>query len=115
MSDNSSRIVAALLLGGAVGAAIALLYAPKSGRKTRKDIAKAANRARDSVVDLADETARRVNDFVGEVRDRAEGIIDLGSSVSENARKEVIKALDSGQKAFEQQKKRIMKGIGLKG
>jgi gas vesicle protein len=113
MSDNSSRIATALLLGGVVGAVIALLYAPKSGQKTRKDIAKASNRARDSVIDLADDTTKRVNEFVGEVKDRAEGIIDLGANVSENAKKEVIKALDDGQKAFEKQKKRIMKGIGL--
>ena len=38
MEEDTTKIGAAILIGGMIGAAIALLYAPKSGRKTRKDM-----------------------------------------------------------------------------
>ena len=43
-----------LVLGGSIGAAIALLFAPKSGRELRQDIADAATRGYDQTVAAAD-------------------------------------------------------------
>ncbi|MFH1025667.1 MAG: YtxH domain-containing protein, partial [Nitrospirota bacterium] len=36
MDDDYKKIAGAFLLGGVIGAVVALLYAPKSGRETRK-------------------------------------------------------------------------------
>jgi len=43
MKDNTRKIGGAILIGGLIGAAIAFLYAPESGRETRKDITSSAS------------------------------------------------------------------------
>ncbi|MCK7487312.1 MAG: YtxH domain-containing protein [Bacillus subtilis] len=44
MNEDSAKLAGAFLLGGLIGATIALLYAPKSGQQTRRDIAKTSRR-----------------------------------------------------------------------
>ena len=39
MHNGTAKVGAAVVVGGAVGATLALLYAPQSDRRTRKDIA----------------------------------------------------------------------------
>jgi len=113
MADDTSKVASAFLLGGLVGAFIAILYAPKPGRQTRKDIAKATSRVKGNIADIADDTVKRVNEFVGDMKERAEDIVEKGFGLSETAKKEVVKALEQSQKAIEKQKKRILEGLGL--
>lgn len=113
MEDDYKKIAGAFLLGGVIGAAVALLYAPKSGRETRKDISKAARRVKKETVDLAEETIESINDFAGDVKDRVSDIIERGIELSETAKKEIIKNLEHGQKVIEKQRKRIIDALGL--
>ena len=50
--NRSSCVVISLLIGGAIGAGIALLLAPQSGRETREKIADLAGDMKDSVTDF---------------------------------------------------------------
>jgi gas vesicle protein len=113
MKDYSVKVAGAFLVGGLIGAGIALLYAPKSGRQTRRDISKAAKRVKRDAVELVEDTIDKVNEFAGDVKDRVSDIIDRGVELSDSAKKEIIKTLEHGQKAIEKQKKRVMEGIGL--
>jgi len=113
MDKDATRIMGAFLLGGFIGAAIALLYAPKSGRETRKDISKVAKRAKRGTVDLAEDIAESVSDFTSDMKDKAADIIDRGKELSEGARKEILSTLEHGQKAIEKQRKRIIDALGL--
>lgn len=113
MGDDSRTVAGAFLLGGLIGAGLALLYAPKAGRETRRDISKAAHRIKRNAVELVEDTIQNVDDFVGTVKDQASDIIERGLELSDSAKKEVIKSLDYGQKIIEKQKKRIMEGLGL--
>jgi gas vesicle protein len=38
MSENSRDLLTGLLIGGLIGAALGILYAPKSGKETRDEI-----------------------------------------------------------------------------
>lgn len=38
MSDRIEGFIKGILIGGLIGAAIGILYAPKSGKETREDI-----------------------------------------------------------------------------
>lgn len=113
MRDENARIAGAFLIGGIIGAAVALLYAPKSGRETRRDISKAAKRIRNDAVELVEETIRSVNDFAGDVREKAAEIVERGVELSDAAKKEIVKSLEQGQRVIEKQKKRIIEGLGL--
>jgi gas vesicle protein len=79
MSDrnpSAGTVLGAFLLGGAVGAAIALLTAPKSGQETRADMSEWAQGA-------ADRTRERVSTWAHDTGDRVRG---LASQTSERAR-----------------------------
>src|SRR4030065_820 len=93
--DNSP--LRAFLVGGIIGAAVALLYAPKSGRETRKDISKTARRIKKETVHLVEDAVDSINDFTGEVRDKVTDVIERGKDISEGAKKEIIRNLEHGQ------------------
>lgn len=114
MHHDDNRVIAgAFLLGGLIGAGLALLYAPRSGKETRRDISRTTRRLKNNAVDLVEDTIQSVDEFVGDVKDRASEIIDRGLELSEGARKEIVKSFEYGQKVMEKQKKRIIEGLGL--
>ena len=93
MSDNKDTFLV-FLLGGIVGAAIGILYAPKSGKETRKNIKR-----------LSEDIVDNVNDF-------SEDIAKAGKKIYEQAREKVLsnkdkisEAFDAGKKAFEKYSK----------
>ena len=113
MDEDYKKIALAFLIGGAVGAGIALLYAPQSGRDTRKDIAKTAKRIKKETVDLVEDAVDSINDFASDVKDKVSDVIDRGKELSDDAKKEVLKNLEHGQKVIEKQRKRIAEAMGL--
>ncbi|MEW6213796.1 MAG: YtxH domain-containing protein [Nitrospirota bacterium] len=113
MNRDSTKIAGAFLLGGMIGAFIALLYAPKSGRETRKDISRAARRIKKETVDLVEETIEGVSNFADDMKDKATEIIERGKELSDDAKKEIVKTLEHGQKVIEKQKKRIIEALGF--
>lgn len=113
MDNDYRKITGAFLVGGLIGAAIALLYAPKSGRETRKDIKKTARRIKKETVHLVEDAVESINDFAGEVRDTVSDIIERGRDLSDGAKKEIIRNLEHGQKVIEKQRKRIVDALGM--
>jgi len=113
MDKDATRLMGAFLLGGLIGATVALLYAPKSGRETRKDITKAAKRVKRGAADLVEDITESVADFTSDMKDKANDIAERGRELSENARKEIVTTLDHGQKVLEKQRKRIADALGL--
>ncbi len=59
---SGGAFLAGLLLGTAVGAGLALLFAPKSGRELRRQLAESARRARASAREAYAQTAERVSE-----------------------------------------------------
>ncbi len=111
--DDYKKIAGAFLLGGVVGAAMALLYAPQSGRETRKDIAKTARKIKKETVNLVEDSIDSINDFAGDVKDKVSDIIERGRDLSDSAKKDILKNLEHGQKVIEKQRKRIIDALGL--
>jgi gas vesicle protein len=66
--------VSGLLLGAIIGAGVALLTAPDSGRRTRKRLKRAAVGLKDSAThrldDLADEVKGKVDEVIKSARTR---------------------------------------------
>lgn len=85
----SNTMTDALMLvgGGIVGAGMALLFAPRSGKKTRKDIAcftRSMGKKTDRVVH---DFAGNIADFAGTVGDRAAGYLRNGQEKLAHQRK----------------------------
>jgi gas vesicle protein len=70
--DDSGALnfAAGLLLGAVVGASLALLTAPQSGRKTRKRLVRAVSSARENATDRWEDLSDEVQDAVRAGRKR---------------------------------------------
>ncbi|MEE9591808.1 MAG: YtxH domain-containing protein [Thermodesulfobacteriota bacterium] len=77
MSCNHNRgsfdLLFTFILGGIVGAGVALLYAPASGEETRKRIKDEADELGEKVKDGYELARDRVEEGVGKVREFMEG------------------------------------------
>lgn len=72
MSRNAERVVW-MMIGAAVGAGIALLYAPRTGKDTRKMIRKRAENAREYLADAGDAILDKGRDLYETVADAGRG------------------------------------------
>lgn len=115
MADkNNSATVGALMLvaGGLAGAGLALLFAPQSGERTRKDIVRYSRKVRKKAEGVVDDFADAVSDMVETVTEKAEEILDKGKDMAYDAKKEVLKAIEDGQAKLEKQRAKLVKLVG---
>lgn len=86
MARNNSDTLVWFIAGAAIGASLALLYAPQTGRDTRRLIARKSRQGREAVAeagrDLADkgrdlfEKGRRVADDAAELFERGRKLVE---------------------------------------
>ena len=69
-----------LLVGGGIGAVLALLFAPKSGREMRSDIADASRRSYDLTVEKANALKSQSAEAIQILKDKAEAAYELAST-----------------------------------
>lgn len=65
------------LIGGGIGAAVALLFAPKPGIELRRDIADAAIKSYDESLEAADRLKRRTSEYYRNAREKSGEILDV--------------------------------------
>ena len=58
--DRTRSVLVALVVGGLVGAGLALLLAPQSGKRTRQQIADLAEDLKDYAADITDKVRAKV-------------------------------------------------------
>lgn len=122
MEDNSGSYTKGFLIGavvgGAVGAVVALLFAPKSGRELRRDIAertedvvdkaqqmfnKATGQAESGLEDVVNEGKLRAERIVSSARHQAENLMSNAEQVLREAKsraQQVSDAARAGTDAF---------------
>jgi gas vesicle protein len=74
--DNSPKLVW-FLTGAALGAAVALLYAPQSGKDTRRYLGKKARKGREAVADVSREALDKGRELYERGRKMADDAADL--------------------------------------
>ena len=73
---DSWKVWAAFTVGVAAGASVALLYAPQSGERTRRQLRRSVEDAGDYLKDTADDVQDRAQDYVKRGRDVVEDLVD---------------------------------------
>jgi gas vesicle protein len=121
MSERSNDLLTGLFIGGLIGAVLGVLFAPKSGKETREDIArkadeillktkeeyqkaveksKAAYEASLENLKVFEESAReKVSEMGGKVSE----IAHKGAETIENNKNRLKKALDAGLEAYREE------------
>jgi gas vesicle protein len=118
--ESKSYGIAWFLAGLGVGAVLGILYAPKSGREMREDLAQGARegteylRARtreaaQSVSALVDKSKEHVSEYVGRGREAVdrgraqwEEFVERGKGIVADQTTRVTAAVEAGRQAYQQ-------------
>jgi gas vesicle protein len=74
--SSVGSLLSGFLIGGLIGAAVALLAAPQSGSETRAMIGDRASELRDRATDIATDTRDRATKVIASARDQATDVIN---------------------------------------
>jgi gas vesicle protein len=116
-NDSGASKLAFLLIGGGIGAILALLFAPKSGKELRGDIADATRKGIDYtreqgklVGDLAGDYYERgrgrANELVDQGRERVSSLMEHGRDAVTTKRDAVTAAIEAGKQAYQDTKRK---------
>lgn len=101
-----------LVAGAVVGAGAALLLAPRSGKETRREIARFAKKAERRAERIVEDFSDSVAGMVDAVGKEAGGILERGKDLTLEAKKDVLKTIDEAQGTLEKQRTRLAKLVG---
>jgi gas vesicle protein len=115
--DNISTRLTYLLIGGGIGAILALLFAPKSGQELRGDIADATRKGIDRSREAAQQLGDRAGEYYEATRGRAaefysqaaERVGEVAQSARDAATRQggtLSAAIDAGKKAYQEEKRK---------
>jgi gas vesicle protein len=74
--NSFGSLLSGFLIGGMIGAAVALLAAPQSGMETRAMIGDRANELRDRATNIASDTRDRATKVIASARDQATDVVN---------------------------------------
>jgi gas vesicle protein len=107
-SDDDDRIVIVekqsagltpFLIGLAIGAGAALLFAPRSGEATRRDIRRRARKVRRAAEQAVSDVTDSVSDTFDEARQKVEDRIDSVRGAIDLKKRQVNRAMNAGRSA----------------
>lgn len=118
-----------LLIGAGIGATLALLFAPKSGRELRGDIADYTRKGLDAagegaravgerateaygaasarVADAYGSAREKVSDAYGAARQRVAESADVVSEVAARQKDQLAAAIEAGKQAYREEKRKV--------
>lgn len=126
MAHDNNNLTKGLLLGflagGAVGAILALLYAPKSGKELRADIKlktdeyldeaeKYLAEAKDKAKDLINEGRKRSEKIISDAKSKSEEILKDAEKVFHEAKSKTTDTIQSGKEKVESEASRIKESV----
>jgi len=118
MSNQIEGFVKGVFLGGVIGAVLGILFAPQSGRRTRRDINRTAEellakakqeydaalkksgKAYESTVKQLKHLESSTKDKVGEMEEKVEELTELGKEAFHETKDHLKKAVNAAVHAF---------------
>ena len=115
--SNTTTKLTFLLIGGGIGALLALLFAPKSGQELRGDIADVTRKGIEKGKETASMVGERAGEYYEVTRDKAGEIYQAGrekaGELSGKAREAVAStanpfsaAIEAGKEAYSEEKRK---------
>src|SRR5512139_3707524 len=103
-SPSGMSVVTGLLVGGLIGAGVALLMAPRSGEETRAEIRNKAMEYRDRTKDVVNETVSQAKSKAGDLKD---GVMEKAEDLKRRGKQTAAQQLDDLTQAAETGKSRV--------
>lgn len=89
---SSGSVLLSFLLGGMVGAGLALLLAPQSGPETRKKIR-----------EFADDVREKSTDYMNHAREKVASTVEKGKDFFEEKKSVITAAVEAGKEAYQRE------------
>ena len=86
--STAGTAVTFLMIGVGVGAAIALLLAPKTGKQMRKDLRRRYDDARDTLQDWSEDAQDRLKDIADQSSDWADELREAARPIAKAIRRD---------------------------
>lgn len=96
-NEKATTAVGVMALAALAGAAVALLFAPKKGSETRREIRERMNDMKHRTNNTAEELKLRAKDKVGDIRSKGEEAVEDAKDVVADARSQVEDAVDQAK------------------
>ncbi|MGA2191890.1 MAG: YtxH domain-containing protein [Nitrospirota bacterium] len=97
---STGSLILSFLIGGAVGAGIALLTAPRSGKETREKINTIAGEAKEKISRVAEDARGKIVETISK-----------GKEYIAEKKPVLSGAVDAGKRAMEEEKQRMSHGM----
>ncbi|GBD86714.1 YtxH-like protein [bacterium BMS3Abin03] len=125
MSEESNLgkgVIIGFIAGGALGAALALLYAPKSGKELRQDIKiktddyfdeaeKYIAEAKDKAIDLINEGKKKSEKIIKDAKIKSEELLKDAEKVLEEARSKTDELVKTGKEKVDKKTGQLKSAI----
>ena len=98
--DNRGLGLAWLLVGLGVGALLGILYAPKSGRETREDLARGAREGTEYLSNQTKRVAEQVGTMVDKSKEQVGEYVKRGRRLVDDQSTRVSAAFEAGREAY---------------
>jgi len=100
MSDeqgvSAGTVLVSFVAGAAIGAGLALLYAPKSGREMRENIA-----------DLTEDAVDKIKEYAKEAQDKIKTAIEEGKETIVEKKSVLASAIEAGREAMQKERSSV--------
>ena len=97
MSDHcevsAGTVLVSFVAGAAIGAALALMYAPKSGREMRDDI-----------LDLTEDAVDKIKEYAKEAQDKIKTAVEDSKETFTEKKSVLASALEAGREAMQRER-----------
>jgi len=121
-NNFSKGLLIGLLTGGAIGAVLALLYAPKSGRELRNDIRLKADdylddaeryitEAKDKAIDLINDGKRKSDKLIKDAKDKSDVLLKDAEKMFKDAKTKAGDYIETGKESIDHKRDQIKSAI----
>jgi gas vesicle protein len=94
----AGTVLVSFVAGAAIGAGLALLYAPKSGEEMRETIA-----------DFAEDAVDKIKEYTKEAQEKIKTAIEDGKETIVEKKSILASAIEAGREAMSKEKERVSK------